>query len=452
MLEVRASSPQRIHLRVYTRGGAPGGALQPRPLPPVPGRLAARRHPGVAAGAASGDRATTWPPSATARASGYFLGLWGPFVPLTDVEAIGFEMEQPDRLADAGGARRSAWRRSPPATRCSTACPSWTSSGSPCTTRGPGRPAPSRTCGGVAGRGARARPRRLRPLPLRRLRRHEGGGHGLLPRREEGRPLVVRRPRRPPLPLARGRRHPAGDGRRPPRVARPSSASVPPQAVLPARERDGDRGVSFLSWNLLRRFGERLDRRLDRPDAAPDGRVGPEHGRQLERREAVGGEAQALRDPARELADRGELPRPSRRATPTRSRRRPTSGRAGSARRGATTPGCSATSPPTSRPSRRRSCRRWSSILAGPADGDAGGAREVARRRGHRGAAEGVRRRRVRPLRRDHERGGEAARPEPPQPRDAQRGTADRGRDPRRARLRRLQRQHLRRRGAGRRG
>ena len=30
----------------------------------------------------------------------------------------------------------------------------------------------------------------------------------------------------------------------------------PPQAVLPARERDGDRGASFLSWNLLRRFGE----------------------------------------------------------------------------------------------------------------------------------------------------------------------------------------------------
>jgi len=26
---------------------------------------------------------------------GYFLGLWGPFVPLTDVEAIGFEMENP---------------------------------------------------------------------------------------------------------------------------------------------------------------------------------------------------------------------------------------------------------------------------------------------------------------------------------------------------------------------
>ena len=30
----------------------------------------------------------------------------------------------------------------------------------------------------------------------------------------------------------------------------------PPQAVLPARERDGDRGVSFLTWNLLRRFGD----------------------------------------------------------------------------------------------------------------------------------------------------------------------------------------------------
>ena len=26
---------------------------------------------------------------------GYFLGLWGPFVPLRDVEAVGFEMEDP---------------------------------------------------------------------------------------------------------------------------------------------------------------------------------------------------------------------------------------------------------------------------------------------------------------------------------------------------------------------
>jgi len=29
----------------------------------------------------------------------------------------------------------------------------------------------------------------------------------------------------------------------------------PPQDVLPARERDGDRGASFLTWNLRRRFG-----------------------------------------------------------------------------------------------------------------------------------------------------------------------------------------------------
>ena len=28
------------------------------------------------------------------------------------------------------------------------------------------------------------------------------------------------------------------------------------EAALPARERDGDRGVSFFTWNLLRRFGE----------------------------------------------------------------------------------------------------------------------------------------------------------------------------------------------------
>ena len=30
----------------------------------------------------------------------------------------------------------------------------------------------------------------------------------------------------------------------------------PPADVLPARERDGDRGLSFFTWNIARRFGE----------------------------------------------------------------------------------------------------------------------------------------------------------------------------------------------------
>jgi hypothetical protein len=95
VLEVRASSPQRIHLRVFARGGGPGAERASRVLfHPYPGvwlraaipvSLLARPPATGHDMAAVGNRSRP----------GYFLGLWGPFVPLTGVEAIGFEMEQP---------------------------------------------------------------------------------------------------------------------------------------------------------------------------------------------------------------------------------------------------------------------------------------------------------------------------------------------------------------------
>ena len=95
VLEVRASSPQRIDLRVFARGGAADGQRSSRVL--------FHPYPGVWLRAAIPVSLLALPPAtgndmaAVGNRSrlGYFLGLWGPFVPLADVEAIGFEMERP---------------------------------------------------------------------------------------------------------------------------------------------------------------------------------------------------------------------------------------------------------------------------------------------------------------------------------------------------------------------
>jgi len=95
VLEVRASSPQRIHLRVHTRGGGPGQERFSRVLfHPYPGVWIRAAIPValLAKPPATGDDMAA---VGNRSRAGYFLGLWGPFVPLTDVEAIGFEMEKP---------------------------------------------------------------------------------------------------------------------------------------------------------------------------------------------------------------------------------------------------------------------------------------------------------------------------------------------------------------------
>jgi hypothetical protein len=95
VLELRASSSQRMNFRVHLRGGAPGAERFSRVLfHPYPGvwlraaipvSVLAQRPATGDDMAAVGNRSRV----------GYFLGLWGPFVPLTDVEAISFEMENP---------------------------------------------------------------------------------------------------------------------------------------------------------------------------------------------------------------------------------------------------------------------------------------------------------------------------------------------------------------------
>jgi hypothetical protein len=254
VLEVRASSPQRIHLRVYTRDGAAGKERFSRVL--------LHPYPGVWLRAAIPVSLLAKPPATgddmaavgNRSRAGYFLGLWGPFVPLTDVEAIGFEMEKPigsptlevravhlekqspgdavldglplvDELGQSvhdswpGKARsvedlRAAWREE------ERALP----------------PGDAGLCryGGFAATKAEA-------TGFFRVERKDGrwwfvdpDGHLFLSLGAD----VIRPEMVTPV-----------DGRE------AFFRERPPQAVLPAPERDGDRGASFLSWNLLRRFG-----------------------------------------------------------------------------------------------------------------------------------------------------------------------------------------------------
>ena len=275
------------------------GAREPRRLPPLPRRLAARRDPGVDAGEAPGHRARHGRRRQPLPARLLPLALG----PLRAAHGRGGDRLRdggPDRLSDAGGALRPP--REDLARRRGPGRPSRGRRARPVRPRhvaGEGR-LRRRSAEGVAGRGSHPRRRRFRLLPLRGIRRHEGGRHGLLPRGEEGRPVVVRRPGRPPLPLPRGRRDPAGDD-----DARRRAGRLLPRAPpggRPPRPRAGRRPrrlLLHLEPPAPLRRGLALG--LGRPHAAPHGRVGPQHGRELEQPEAVGSEEEALRRPAREL-------------------------------------------------------------------------------------------------------------------------------------------------------
>lgn len=97
VIEVRASSPQRMNLKIYRRGGDPAR--------PGFSRVLFHPYPGVWIRAAVPVAMLAEPPRTghdmasvgNRSRPGYFLGLWGPFVPLDDVEAIAFEMVAPVR-------------------------------------------------------------------------------------------------------------------------------------------------------------------------------------------------------------------------------------------------------------------------------------------------------------------------------------------------------------------
>ena len=89
VLELRASSPQRFQLRVHTRSGHSRVRIHPYPgvwvRAAIPVTMLAQPPATGIDMAAVGNRSRP----------GYYLGLWGPFVPLRDVEAMVFAMEHP---------------------------------------------------------------------------------------------------------------------------------------------------------------------------------------------------------------------------------------------------------------------------------------------------------------------------------------------------------------------
>jgi hypothetical protein len=95
VLEIRASSPQRFNLKIYRRTDNPARREFSRvlfhPYPNVWLRAA------VPVALLSEPPATGHDMAAVGNRSrpGYYLGLWGPFVPLDDVEAVAFEMVDP---------------------------------------------------------------------------------------------------------------------------------------------------------------------------------------------------------------------------------------------------------------------------------------------------------------------------------------------------------------------
>jgi hypothetical protein len=255
VLEVRASSPQRIHLRVFTRGGDGKERFS---------RVLFHPYPGVWLRAAIPVALLAQPPASghdmaavgNRSRSGYFLGLWGPFVPLTDVVAIGFEMEKPvgaptlevravrvlrkspgDAVLDGlplvdelGQSVHDTWAGMPRSVLDLRAA--WNEE-----ERSLAR-ADSGLCryGGYLDTKAEA-------TGYFRVEKKDGrwwfvdpDGHLFLSMGAD----VIRPEMVTPLAGREG-----------------FFRELPPQAVLPERERerDGDRGVSFLSWNLLRRFG-----------------------------------------------------------------------------------------------------------------------------------------------------------------------------------------------------
>jgi len=254
VLEVRASSPQRIHLRVYTRGDGGGEERFSRVLfHPYPGvwlraavPVALLSKPPATGNdmAAVGNRSRT----------GYFLGLWGPFVPLTDVEAIGFEMETPVGTPTLE-VRAVRLERKSPGDAVLDGLPLVDELGQSVHDSWPGK---ARSVEDL--RAAwREEVRSLAPADPG-LCRHGGFSDTkaeatgfFRTEKKDGRWWFVDPDGHLFLSLG-------ADVIRPEMVTPVTGREtffreLPPEDLLPARERDGERGVSFLTWNLLRRFG-----------------------------------------------------------------------------------------------------------------------------------------------------------------------------------------------------
>ena len=97
VIELRASSSQRMNLKVYTEGEDPDSGE------PLHSRVLFHPYPNVWVRAAIPVALLAEPPKTghdmaavgNRSRNGYFVSLWGPFVSLNSVEAIAFEMDRP---------------------------------------------------------------------------------------------------------------------------------------------------------------------------------------------------------------------------------------------------------------------------------------------------------------------------------------------------------------------
>jgi hypothetical protein len=255
VLEVRASSPQRIHLRVFTVAPGTGKESASRVLfHPYPGvwiRAAIPVALLAQAPATGNDMAAVGNRSR----AGYFLGLWGPFVPLTSVVAIGFEMEKPVG-APTLEVRAVRLEKKSPGDAVLDGLPLVDALGQSAHDEWPVK---SRSIEDL--RGAwREEERALAPADPGLCRfggfldtKAEATGFFRVEARD-GRWWFVDPDGH--LFLSTG-----ADVIRPDMVTPLAGReaffrALPPDTARPSREPRGERGVSFFTWNLLRRFGE----------------------------------------------------------------------------------------------------------------------------------------------------------------------------------------------------
>jgi hypothetical protein len=201
----------------------------------------------------------------------YFLGLWGPFVPLTSVEAISFEMEDPIGSPTLE-IRAVRLERSSPGDAVLDGLPLVDEFGQYAHGTWPGK---ARSLEDLQA-GWREEDRALAAGDFDFCRyggfasmKAEATGFFRIEKRD-GRWWFVDPDGHLFLSL--------GADVMQPEMATPSAGREaffrerPPEALRPARERGGDRGVSFFTWNLLRRFGEKwvpawIDHTMRRMDA-----------------------------------------------------------------------------------------------------------------------------------------------------------------------------------------
>jgi hypothetical protein len=248
VLELRASTTQRVYLRVHTAEGA--SRVLFFPYPNVWIRAAIPLEMLGAPPKTGHDMASVGNRSRT----GYYLRLWGPFVPLVDVEAISFQIEFPVG-APTLEVRSVSLAKTSPGDAVLEGLPVVDALGQ--YTRAPD-----------------AAPATLAELKAAWAKEEEGleagsfgycpyGGYEAMKAEATGFFRVEQRDTRwwfvdpdGHLFLSAGCDVMSPSMSTPVKGRESLFAEMPPDALRAARSWDRDPGASFLTWNLFRRFGE----------------------------------------------------------------------------------------------------------------------------------------------------------------------------------------------------